>query len=349
MGCKGNKTCCRHWWGWVVALAYFGYLLIGAAVFQALEKATETSNQENLQLEKLEFLRNYTCLDAQALKQFAQVVVEAMSQGLHPEGNFSSITNWDFSSSFFFAGTVVTTIGYGHLSPNTVGGQVFCAFYALFGIPFNVIVLNMVGKSITRYAKRLEMRIRKKGFNKRKVKVAIALLSLLGGTVLFLLLPPLVFGVLEGWTYTEGFYYAFITLSTIGFGDYVVGNNPNRTYAHSYRGLVALWIIFGIAWLAVIFNLFMGIIEESKRVLNKVRFKPRQNGKFCVLMCADAPIRKSGSTSDERLGTNYGSAATPEKESAEPTGVSRTPSSTGSIDGGEAEIALKVLGVANAH
>lgn len=43
------------------------------------------------------------------------------------------------------------------------------------------------------------------------------------GSLLFLVIPPLLFSYMEGWTFGEGFYFAFITLSTIGFGDYVVG------------------------------------------------------------------------------------------------------------------------------
>ena len=43
------------------------------------------------------------------------------------------------------------------------------------------------------------------------------------GSLLFLVIPPLLFSYVEDWSYGEGFYYAFITLSTIGFGDYVVG------------------------------------------------------------------------------------------------------------------------------
>lgn len=43
------------------------------------------------------------------------------------------------------------------------------------------------------------------------------------GTLLVLIFPPMVFSHVEGWSFSEGFYFAFITLSTIGFGDYVVG------------------------------------------------------------------------------------------------------------------------------
>lgn len=41
--------------------------------------------------------------------------------------------------------------------------------------------------------------------------------------MLILIFPPMVFSHVEGWSFGEGFYFAFITLSTIGFGDYVVG------------------------------------------------------------------------------------------------------------------------------
>lgn len=38
-----------------------------------------------------------------------------------------------------------------------------------------------------------------------------------------LLIPPFVFMSMEEWTYLEGIYYSFITLTTVGFGDYVAG------------------------------------------------------------------------------------------------------------------------------
>lgn len=52
------------------------------------------------------------------------------------------------------------------------------------------------------------------------VGVGVVLAS---GSLLLLVVPPLLFSYIEGWTFGEGLYFAFITLSTIGFGDYVVG------------------------------------------------------------------------------------------------------------------------------
>lgn len=40
-----------------------------------------------------------------------QVLMEAWEKGVNPERNSTNPSNWDFSNSFFFAGTVVTTIG----------------------------------------------------------------------------------------------------------------------------------------------------------------------------------------------------------------------------------------------
>jgi Ion channel len=46
---------------------------------------------------------------------------------------------------------------------------------------------------------------------------------LAAGLALFILLPGVVFALAEGWSYEEAVYYAFVTLATIGFGDYVAG------------------------------------------------------------------------------------------------------------------------------
>lgn len=70
-----HLTVCNRQLSWTLTLVlgYLFYLLLGAMVFQLLEKQAETKSRDQFQLEKLKFLQNYTCLDRQALEQFVQV------------------------------------------------------------------------------------------------------------------------------------------------------------------------------------------------------------------------------------------------------------------------------------
>ncbi|XP_029937824.1 potassium channel subfamily K member 16-like [Myripristis murdjan] len=242
-------------WTALLALAHFTYLLLGATVFQILERDAESNNRNHFQLEKLNFLANYTCLDGPALEKFVEVILDAWEKGVNPSGNSTNPTNWDFSSSFFFVGTVVTTIGYGNLSPSTVSGQVFCVFYALCGIPLNLAFLKQLGKCLTIHLGRLERGMVSLVPHKQSVEVLAVSLFLITGSLVFLVIPTLLFTYVEEWSYGEGFYYAFITLSTIGFGDYVVGTDPHKQYISVYRSLAGVWIIFALGWLALILNM----------------------------------------------------------------------------------------------
>ncbi|XP_032318902.1 potassium channel subfamily K member 17 isoform X1 [Camelus ferus] len=183
-----------------------------------------------------------------------QVIMEAWVKGVNPKGNSTNPSNWDFGSSFFFAGTVVTTIGYGNLAPSTEAGQVFCVFYALVGIPLNVVFLNHLGTGLRAHLTTLE-RWEDQPRRSQLLRTLGLALFLSLGTVVVLIFPPMVFSHVEGWSFSEGFYFAFITLSTIGFGDYVVGTDPSKHYISVYRSLAAIWILLGLAWLALILPL----------------------------------------------------------------------------------------------
>ncbi|KAJ0062846.1 hypothetical protein NL108_008130, partial [Boleophthalmus pectinirostris] len=203
------------------------------------------------------------------------VILDAWEKGVNPSGNSTNPSNWDYSSSFFFAGTVVTTIGYGNLSPSTVCGQVFCVFYALFGIPLNLAFLKQLGKCLIIHLGRMEKGMVSVVPHKRTVEVLTVVLFVLSGSLLFLIIPPLLFSYVEGWTFGEGFYFAFITLSTIGFGDYVVGTDPHKEYISLYRSLAGVWIILALAWLALVLNMGARIMEYIV-VLTHPGFKRQQ-------------------------------------------------------------------------
>lgn len=56
-----------------------------------------------------------------------------------------------------------------------------------------------------------------------RVRIVKSLLIAILGFAVLILLPAVGFYRMEDWTLFEGIYYAAITLTTIGFGDYVAG------------------------------------------------------------------------------------------------------------------------------
>ncbi|XP_010176903.1 PREDICTED: potassium channel subfamily K member 10-like, partial [Mesitornis unicolor] len=151
-------------WKTVVAIFFVVvlYLVIGGVVFSGLERPFESLQKNTIALEKADFLREHVCVTQLELETLIQHAIDADNAGVSPIGNSSnSSSHWDLGSAFFFAGTVITTIGYGNIAPSTVGGKVFCILYAIFGIPLFGFLLagigdqlgTIFGKGITRVEK----------------------------------------------------------------------------------------------------------------------------------------------------------------------------------------------------
>uniref|UniRef100_A0A915CR07 Potassium channel domain-containing protein n=1 Tax=Ditylenchus dipsaci TaxID=166011 RepID=A0A915CR07_9BILA len=58
---------------------------------------------------------------------------------------------WDYLGALFYVGTVFTTIGYGNITPRTIGGQALSILYAIVGIPLVLAILNQFSKKLTRF------------------------------------------------------------------------------------------------------------------------------------------------------------------------------------------------------
>jgi len=71
----------------------------------------------------------------------------------------------------------------------------------------------------------------------------------------------------DDWNFLIGFYFCFITLSTIGFGDYVPGTSLDAWAAQEKLILCALYLLIGLALLAMCFEL---IQEEVRRFVYSV-------------------------------------------------------------------------------
>ncbi|KAM6434408.1 potassium channel subfamily K member 4 isoform 2-T2 [Liasis olivaceus] len=246
------------------------YLVMGAFIFRLLEQPHEVSQQVKIQAYLEQFLKVHECVAAEELEELIQQVSEATGAGVDPAVNSSNAnaSHWDMGSAFFFAGTVITTIGFGNISPKTKYGQVFCIFYALVGIPlFGMLLAGVgdhLGSSLRKGIGKVEDIFLKWQVSATVIRVISALLSILIGCLLFVSLPTLIFQHVEGWTFLESVYFVVITLTTIGFGDYVAGDTKSNDYFW-YQPLVVVWILLGLAYFASILTMIGNWLRALSR------------------------------------------------------------------------------------
>ncbi|KAI4894523.1 hypothetical protein NFI96_005278 [Prochilodus magdalenae] len=96
--------------------------------------------------------------------------------------------------------------------------------------------------------------------------------------------------MVEGWTYVEGLYFCFITLTTVGFGDYAAGVNPSRKYQMLYRFAVEMWIYMGLAWLSLFFSWNVHMVVEAHKVLKKRRQMRHRAFPYNIEQVQKAPL-----------------------------------------------------------
>ncbi|XP_036388048.1 potassium channel subfamily K member 15-like [Megalops cyprinoides] len=253
-------------------LCMFSYLLVGAAVFDALESESESSRKRILE-EKLHEMRKKYGFSENDYREVERVVLQAEP---HRAGR-----QWKFAGSFYFAITVITTIGYGHAAPGTDGGKVFCMFYAALGIPLTLVMFQSLGERMNTVVRCL-LRKTKEGLGLRRTEVSMENMVLVGflSCIGTLAVGAAAFSHFEGWTFFHAYYYCFITLTTIGFGDFVAlqkkedlqEKTPYVAFSFMYI-LVGLTVIGAFLNLVVLRFLTMNVEDERHDARERVSMR----------------------------------------------------------------------------
>ncbi|XP_076128394.1 potassium channel subfamily K member 3a isoform X2 [Alosa pseudoharengus] len=240
----------------------FTYLLVGAAVFDALESKKETTQKRKLDARKRELMEKYN-LSKVNFDELEGVVLQLKP---HKAG-----VQWKFAGSFYFAITVITTIGYGHAAPSTDGGKVFCMFYALLGIPLTLVMFQSLGERINTLVRYLLHRL-KKCLGLRRTEVSMANMVFIGfvSCMSTLCVGAAAFSRYEDWSFFHAYYYCFITLTTIGFGDYVALQKDHALQTNpKYVAFSFIYILTGLTVIGAFLNLvvlrFMTMNAEDER------------------------------------------------------------------------------------
>ncbi|XP_018326230.1 uncharacterized protein LOC108737689 [Agrilus planipennis] len=249
------------------------------------------------------------------LRTFEEDLHAAHEAGVH---SYSGQRSWSFRNGVMYCLTLITTIGYGHITPQTTTGRALTIVYAIIGIPLFLIALTDFGKLFTRgikfvwsFVRRIYYtgncrRARKTAHMKEIFKGAqmmyeIATLrrpSVFGpGTtedpenpnqtantdtpttpalsnfeiddefnlpisvaifilVVYIFLGAIIYWVWEEWDFFAAFYFVFISMSTVGFGDFVPRNDICMIFSIVY-------LCFGLALMSMCFNVVQVKLSDT--------------------------------------------------------------------------------------
>ncbi|XP_044002701.1 uncharacterized protein LOC122848588 isoform X2 [Aphidius gifuensis] len=136
------------------------YCVFGAYAFERLESEHEKDVKKSIKYvrnnitEKLwTKTKEFEILDdrfwinstVEILREFETNLLRKMKkEGWDGSEDLNNI-QWTFAGALFYSIIVITTIGYGHISPKTQNGKVVTIFYAILGIPLMLLCLSNIG------------------------------------------------------------------------------------------------------------------------------------------------------------------------------------------------------------
>ena len=112
-------------------------------------------------------------------------------------------------------------LGYGTISPSTNAGQVLCIVFAVLGIPVAILAFQSVGELMSRGITFMIAKIEKQCLKRDPTNVEAKCTAVTCALMLVLLLCAVGIQMADNWSFLEGFYFWFITFTTIGYGDYM--------------------------------------------------------------------------------------------------------------------------------
>ncbi|XP_056638291.1 TWiK family of potassium channels protein 7-like [Diorhabda sublineata] len=142
------------------------YALFGAVLFRTIEGGDDHDAPVDFQKNREECLKelwliterlnvlyekNWTKLVTEQLRRFERAVVE--SKRLTDPLNVDS-PHWNFGEALLYSVTILTTVGYGKLTPKTALGKLATIMYAVIGVPLMLVLLSAFGSLLASGARK---------------------------------------------------------------------------------------------------------------------------------------------------------------------------------------------------
>uniref|UniRef100_A0A914MGG4 Two pore potassium channel protein sup-9 n=1 Tax=Meloidogyne incognita TaxID=6306 RepID=A0A914MGG4_MELIC len=233
----------------------FLYLVAGAIIFSLFEYEEDERSRQEITAKRRLMQQKYK-FSKKDYAQLESIVVQSIP--------FSAGRQWQFLGSLYFCTVVISTIGYGHSTPNTRAGRLFCMVYALGGIPLGLVTFQSVGERINHIIKTMLVQVQKclfknkKWLSKWQIKSRHLLFVSFSIGCITIAVATGVFHKQESWSIFDSAYYCMISLSTIGFGDFVPAQTNERLMKEpGYVLFTLIFLLFGLAIFSACINLLI--------------------------------------------------------------------------------------------
>ena len=137
---------------------------------------------------------------------------------------------------------LLAILGYGHVTPLSDTGKLFCILYALIGIPLTLVLFTALVERLMILTNALLQLLADRyghiysAFHIRLIHIVILLTFLI---MVVFLVPAAIFSYIEdSWNFLDAFYYCFISMATIGLGDYIPGDHTEQTHRTLYKSCI---------------------------------------------------------------------------------------------------------------
>lgn len=266
--------------GWCSLLLVFFYVS-GCIVFINCERAAElkTYAQNRALYEKMKELYSFKHCADPAFKGLSfckdqKKFSGALKEYFNKHGNsIVDLGQWTVLGTLFFLTHLATTVGYGNNHPQTALGQLATILFALIGIP----IMGYTLAQIAQLNLRLSLYVLEKVSGRRVDTFWKQVVVLWGLLVLFLFGGAFVYYCLETWNYLECLYFCFVTLSTVGFGDYLPSSPASKAFSIFY-------MVFGLGICASIIAVATGMVEAGHD--NVDSWISRKVREHCPALCS---------------------------------------------------------------
>ena len=89
-----------------------------------------------------------------------------------------------------------------------------------------------------------------------------------------MLIPAVIYTSIETWNYRESVYYTVVTLTTVGFGDFVPstsGQQVDGALIGFYKIVTSIWLWMGLALMAALITEIQGLLASLGVWCHKTR------------------------------------------------------------------------------